>query len=240
MAGKVVNLAVGLSSFAQYDFTCGRGYAFSESYLVKPASEILAALYPGKTVLTEMKHPTLLRSGRGDHPRVDVAVLDEVAPGRRRWEGMPLAVLELKWCGDSVPSPSFVLWDLVRLASISYHHPKVDCYFALVGIRSKIDAFFLDISKTRTRNNSTGPFLRSQPDGEFGVLKCRQLDCELQSDISARLGGYKAGAFDVRVGFKQLDTVRHDAGPAEPRATMKPRIGVSAIVSRIAVGDRPK
>lgn len=238
MAGKIVNLAVGLSSFAQYDFACGRGYAFSESYLVKPATEILAALYPGKTVITEMKHPTLLRSGRGDHPRVDVAVLDDVAPGRRRWEGMPLAVLELKWCGDSVPSPSLVLWDLVRLAAIAYHHPKVDCYFALVGMRSKIDTFYADIANTRTRKKEPGPFLRSQPDGQFGVLKCRQLEHDLQSDVSARLQSYKAGAFDLRVGIKQLDTVRHDAGPAEPRVNMRARIGVSAIVSRIEIGDR--
>lgn len=238
MAGKVVNLAVGLASFAQYDFTCERGYAFSESYFAKPAAEILAALYPGMTVLTEVAHPTLKRTGRGDKLRVDVAALAPPPQGKRRWDGSPRAFLELKWCGDTVPKALDVLWDLVRLASISYLHPDVDCYFALIGLRSKVDQFFSNIATTRVRNGKSGPFLRQTESAPFPDLKLPQLEPALHTEIMAKLGNYPSSALDTAVAIKQAETVRHDAGPFEERPKMKPRIGLTAIVNRVSARTR--
>ena len=239
MPACISNLAVGLASFAQYEFTCGRGYAFSESYLAKPAAEILAACYPGKVVFTEVRHPVLKRIGRGGRPRVDLGVLDDPAPGRHRVEGAPLAFLEIKWCGDALLGPAPVLWDLYRLASIQFHHPDIDTYFALVGLRTRVDRFLEDISETRIVRGRPGPFLRPHGQGAFRDLRFPQLTPALRGSIAVSLGQYQAGAFDLSVGIRQVETVRHDAAPHEWRPGMRPRMGFTAIVNRIQAAQHP-
>lgn len=172
--------------------------------------------------------------------RVDVAALDPPSQGKHRWEGAPRAMLEIKWCGDTLPSASDVLWDLARLASIALRHPDVDCYFALLGVRSKIDLFFEGIGATRTLKGREGPFLRQSVVNPFRVLTLNQLSPGLRTKVMGKLSPYAAGLnpFTGGGGIYQLNTVRHDAGPAEPRVETKPRIGMTAIVSLIRVQKR--
>lgn len=233
MPSTISNLAVGLASFTQYDFTCGRGYAFSESYLAKPASEILTACYPGHIVFTEVKHPTLEATGRGGRPRVDLAVLRPIA-GKSRENGSPIVYLELKWCGPGKVGAAAVLWDIYRLAAIQYHHPGVETFFALVGLRTRVERFLASIGETRILKGQQRSYLRSSSQGSFPDLKFRQLTPELKSRISIRLGQYKPGAIDHVVGIKQMEVARHDAAPHEWRPNMKPRLGFTAIVVKIA------
>ncbi|MCB9651919.1 MAG: hypothetical protein H6730_35760 [Deltaproteobacteria bacterium] len=246
MPSLVSNLAVGLASFAQYEFACGRAYAFSESYLAKPLVEILSSWFPNGTAFTELRHPTLERpDGQGSQPRIDAGVLLKEDTKELR-EGRLVACVELKWCGDgAIPSGASVLWDLYRLASISYHRPEVECYFVLAGSTGSIKSFLAKTAESRLIRRRTrkepevfGTFLRTEIKGKFGQLRFDRLNPTLQRDIEAKFKKYRASSFDLSVNIQQPEIVRHDAAPIEPRTNQPPRTGFTAIASRI-VSARP-
>jgi hypothetical protein len=122
-------LAEGVASWLHFEFHCQRGDLFSEKYLSTPVGQILAGLH-GVRIEAEVNHPILISDdSTGRRPQIDFAV---------RTGGNWISVVETKWTGRSVLSLDQLLWDLLRLELLSFHH-HIECYFVLAGFRKKLD-----------------------------------------------------------------------------------------------------
>lgn len=123
--------AVGL--WLQFERLCRRQELFSESYLCYPAGQFLQARYASQ-LRTEFEHPVLapLRTGRGDKPRVDFAVMGG--------EGTPTIAVETKWLNSSSDLTVQTIRDLVRLELLA-HEYGTQCLFLLAGTRRDLRSF---------------------------------------------------------------------------------------------------
>lgn len=101
-------IALGLNAWLTFEQMCKRAPIFSESYLAFPIGQLLGARYGGKLV-AEHPHPVLapIKTGRGDKPRLDFAVLRE--------DGSVDVAIETKWLSSSTTLRRDIIRDLVRL-----------------------------------------------------------------------------------------------------------------------------
>ncbi len=125
-------LVEAVGSWLHFEAMCGRTELFSEQYLSYPIGQYLSGKY-GDRLRTEFPHPVLsqLRTGRGDKPRLDFAVLDD--------DAIRLAV-ETKWLGPTSSLES-ILRDLVRLELVAAHS-HATTYFILGGTKRNLHALF--------------------------------------------------------------------------------------------------
>jgi hypothetical protein len=127
-------LAEGTGAWLQYQYACHNSGLFSERFLAEPIGRILASTTTER-VIAEYPHPVFapLATGRGAKPSVDF-VVQEPYPKIR-------VAVESKWLGQTKPSVSSVMWDLIRLEMIS-HAEGADCFFVLGGMKRSLDAYF--------------------------------------------------------------------------------------------------
>lgn len=128
-------LAEGTGAWLQYQYACHNSGLFSERFLAEPIGRILAATTTQR-VIAEYPHPVLapLATGPGAKPSVDFVVQDPYPKIR--------VAVESKWLGQTRPSVSSIMWDLIRLEMIA-HADGADCFFILGGMKRSLDAFFL-------------------------------------------------------------------------------------------------
>ena len=131
-------LAEGTGAWLQYQFACHNSGLFSERFLSEPIGRILASTTTER-VIAEHPHPVLapLSKGPGAKPSVDFVVQDPYPKVR--------VAVESKWIGQSKPSVSSIMWDLIRLEMIA-HAEDADCFFVLGGMKRSLDAYFLQDS----------------------------------------------------------------------------------------------
>lgn len=127
-------IADGLASWLRFEQLCGREPLFSESYLKQPLAQILAHQFPGR-VLSEVSHPVLQRSGRGDRSRTDFVVTG--APGKPH----ELAI-ETKWLSTSTSLLTDMVRDVVRLQLLLPAHAKRGILL-FAGKTRNVEEFFL-------------------------------------------------------------------------------------------------
>lgn len=127
-------LAEGTGAWLQYQYACHNSGLFSERFLAEPIGRILAATTTER-VTAEYPHPVLapLAIGPGAKPSVDFVVQDPYPKIR--------VAVESKWLGQTSPSVSAIMWDLIRLEMIA-HAERADCFFLLGGQKRKLDAYF--------------------------------------------------------------------------------------------------
>lgn len=113
-----------------FDYSCNRGHAFSESYIHGVINEILCAnIDPGKgQVISGYPHPAIqkgtLKAGRSRE--VDFYV-------KPRNSGVTTeACIEVKWAGSSHCNGASIIADLCRLTLVA-QQGDAECYFVLAG-----------------------------------------------------------------------------------------------------------
>src|SRR5688572_7958514 len=108
-------LAVGTTSWLNFEFNCDRGDLLSEKSLAVPVGQILRGIYTEEErVKAEVNHPFLKRivGARGRKAQLDFAIFRKTAgPEKVEW----VVGVETKWVGNSSVTFDQVLWDLVRL-----------------------------------------------------------------------------------------------------------------------------
>ncbi len=117
-----------------FEYLCGRNVLFSESYLAYPIGQYLKARF-GDHLYPEYVHPVLasLRSGRGDKPRIDFAVIDDT-------ERIKFAV-ETKWLNTSTSLTEQIIRDLVRLELLVDRY-ETTAVFVLAGQQRDLENMF--------------------------------------------------------------------------------------------------
>lgn len=127
-------LAEGIGGWLFFEEHCNKTGLFSERYLSFPIGQILSSVY-GSNVHAEYIHPIIstFSKGRGAKPKIDFAVLNE--------KQEPTLAIETKWIGQTTPSVESILWDLIRLESLSRYY-NTSCIFILGGRKKHLDAFF--------------------------------------------------------------------------------------------------
>lgn len=144
-------LAEGTGAWLQYQYACHNSGLFSERFLAEPIGRILASTTTGR-VIAEHPHPILapLAIGPGAKPCVDFVVQDPYPKVR--------VAVESKWLGQTKPSVSSIMWDLIRLEMIA-HADGADCFFVLGGMKRSLDAYFLQ--STFSAKHPHGPVLHA-------------------------------------------------------------------------------
>lgn len=153
-------LADGLAGWLTFEFSCFRGYLFSEKYLAMPVGQLLLANTRG-VVHAEQNHPILATPGRrGRPPQLDFVVLE----GER-----PTLAVETKWVGNSTVRPVDLLWDCVRLHLAGQHY-GCEAILVLGGLNKRIkDLFKLRDFHTPNRKGVDQPILPIDPGKRGGV-----------------------------------------------------------------------
>jgi hypothetical protein len=118
-------LAIALNSWLTFEQMCKRSPLFSESYLSFPIGQFLSSRY-GAALVAEHPHPVLAprRTGRGDKPRIDFAVLRE--------DRTVEVAIETKWLSSSTTLQRDIIRDLIRLELVSNAH-KCEAWLVLAG-----------------------------------------------------------------------------------------------------------
>jgi hypothetical protein len=124
-------IAAGLNAWLTFEEMCGRSALLSESYLTYPIGQLLAARY-GQRLVAEHPHPVLSssRTGKGDKPRLDFAVL-------RPDKTVELAI-ETKWLSSSPNLQRDIIRDLVRLELVIQAH-RAEAWLIVAGVSSDFE-----------------------------------------------------------------------------------------------------
>jgi len=127
-------LAEGIAGWLLFEDHCNKTGLFSEKYLSFPIGQILSSVY-GSNVHAEFIHPIISQfsTGPGAKPKVDFAVLNDAK--------IPTLAIETKWIGKVSPSIESILWDLIRLETLSRHY-STSCIFILGGRKKNLETFF--------------------------------------------------------------------------------------------------
>lgn len=144
-------LSEGIGGWLTFEQHCNKAGLFSERYLSFPIGQILNSIY-GSNVHSEYIHPIISKysTGRGAKPKVDFAVLNDLRE--------PILAIETKWIGQSVPSVQSILWDLVRLESLSSVY-NTSCIFILGGKRKKLLSLFNSVDFRMKKAARPNPIL---------------------------------------------------------------------------------
>ncbi len=119
-------IVIGLNAWLTFEQMCEREPLFSESYLAFPIGQLLNARY-GAFLVAEHLHPVLapLKTGRGDKPRFDFAVL-------REDKTIALAI-ETKWLSSSKTLQRDIVRDLIRLELVA-HADNSEAWLIVAGL----------------------------------------------------------------------------------------------------------
>ncbi|WP_448702378.1 hypothetical protein ACFGVR_08500 [Mucilaginibacter sp. AW1-3] len=127
-------LTEGVAGWLFFEDHCNKSGLFSERYMSFPIGQILNSVY-GSHVHAEYIHPVLSQYslGRGAKPKIDFAVLNA--------QHQPELAIETKWIGQTIPSVESILWDLIRLETLS-RQLNTNCIFMLGGRRKDLEVLF--------------------------------------------------------------------------------------------------
>jgi hypothetical protein len=180
-------LADGLSAWLAFEFSCERGYLFSEYYLAHAIGQILRAT--GPNVRAEEPHPGLAVAGKsGRPPSVDFVVYEG---------GKPTLAVETKWAGYSDVTAGALAWDAFRLEAFS-RLTGAPGLLILGGTRKRVQSLFSSAAFLRTRNGGAGHATRSLlplPQGSRSfVLNRTDLSQAASSYVSKKVAGSPAEA----------------------------------------------
>jgi hypothetical protein len=132
----------GVTGWLLFEFNCERGLLFNEKYLSYPIGQILNSVTEYKT-RAEKNHPCS-NDGRGRPLQVDFVLMND----QEEWK----YAFESKWVGNSEINLGSMIWDLVRLQNLFYHHPGIRCYFVLAGFEKKIKKLLSTFDITHNSN----------------------------------------------------------------------------------------
>jgi hypothetical protein len=132
-------LAAGCYGALELDFACGRGHAFTESWLhqiiakiigsaIDPATKNLAPSYPAAAIQ---------KAGRisGRKRELDFAITDRVS-------GAIDFCIEAKWAESRYCTPESILDDVARLAVMHKENTDTVCLLVLAGGKRKVSKLF--------------------------------------------------------------------------------------------------
>ncbi len=125
-------IALALNSWLTFEQMCGREPLFSEAYLAYPMGQFLGSEF-GSRLVAEFPHPILapLKTGRGDKPRIDFAVV--------RSDGRVEIAIETKWLSSSQTLQRDIIRDLVRL-ELMVSNQDSEAWLVVAGEASKFEA----------------------------------------------------------------------------------------------------
>jgi len=153
-------LAEGIGGWLIFEEHCNKTGLFSEKYMSFPIGQILSSIY-GSNVHSEYIHPVISRysKGRGAKPKIDFAVIDQKKP---------ILAIETKWIGQSIPSVESILWDLVRLETLSREF-NTSCIFILGGRKKNLESFFKSDGFSLRKSSRPNPILSTKSLGLKGL-----------------------------------------------------------------------
>jgi hypothetical protein len=122
---RPTKIAIGLNAWLTFEQMCKREPLFSEAYLAYPIGQLLATRY-GNALVSEHPHPVLAprKTGRGDKPKLDFAVL--------RADGSIELAIETKWLSSSPSLQRDIIRDMVRL-ELACHSQNCDGWLIVAG-----------------------------------------------------------------------------------------------------------
>jgi hypothetical protein len=132
-------LTAGCYGALEFDFACGRGHAFNESWLHQIIAKIIGSwIDPARKNLAPA-HPAapIQKAGRqrGRKRELDFAVTD-LATGAVDF------CIEAKWAESKYCTPESILEDVARLAVMHKSNPDTVCLFILAGGKRKVSKLF--------------------------------------------------------------------------------------------------
>jgi hypothetical protein len=140
-------LANGLTAWLTFEFSCERGYLFSEYYLAHAIGQILRGY--GPNVRAEVPHPTLAVDGEtGRPPSLDFVLYSE--------QNTPLLAVETKWAGFSETSVGASIWDAFRLEAFC-RTTRAPGLLIVAGTRQKLTKLFASSKFRRAVGGKSDP-----------------------------------------------------------------------------------
>jgi hypothetical protein len=154
-------LSEGIGGWLIFEQLCSKTGVFSEKYLSFPIGQILSSVY-GSNVHSEFIHPILKNHiiGPGAKPKVDFAVLNN--------EQKPIIAIETKWIGNSIPTVTSLMWDILRLGLLSQHF-GTECIFLLGGRKRNLNKYFTKQKFKVKQGLHSSPILSTKSREVFGV-----------------------------------------------------------------------
>jgi len=176
------SLVEAVGSWLHFELRCRRRSMFGERYMAYPIAQWLAARY-GSMVSPEYPHPVLapLRSGKGDKPRVDFAVVD-------RAQSLLLAI-ETKWIRPRTPLPDIIA-DLIRLELLA-RRTDAKCFFLVGGEKSHLRRLFQRKSFAAYPGDATSRPLMPYEHNNVRALRLRPASTYRKSLIDRSVGPFE-------------------------------------------------
>ncbi len=148
IAGKIGR---GLLGKLEFEYSCGRGYIFGETYMHGVLMELIASNIDHNTHIVQPGYadPALQSGAGGRHRELDFAAHCRT-PGSGPHNGSMVLAAEAKWAGSSHATSKNVLLDACRLALVSESNQEATCLMVVAGATTKINQLFAPSQKPGT------------------------------------------------------------------------------------------
>jgi hypothetical protein len=198
-------LADGVAAWLAFEFSCERGYLFSEQYIAHAVGQILHTR--GPKLKAEVPHPTLSTPGKlGRPPSIDFVLHDQ--------HDSPVLAVETKWAGYSDVTAAALVWDAFRLEAFARKTGKPGL-LVLAGTRPRLASLFTSsaFGRLQMKGRQHPPLLPlpTGPRSSFVLLRSH-LPSVVEKYLNERLAQSPSGTVADSL-YCELPQVAKGSGP---------------------------